>query len=203
MALKALRAAGADLNVQAPEIQSKHSAVLESTDKSTRQRGRTHQAGGTVLLGIVSFGALFAFWLLLSGQDGVFLLLSGAGSAAAVVWLARRMDVVDREGMPVDFLRAVLFYWPWLAWEILKSGWEVSKIILSPSLPISPTLVRFRPSQRSAVGLVTHANSITLTPGTITVEASAGEFLVHGLTKDGAEAAVASEMDRRIGRLEK
>lgn len=155
-----------------------------------------------MLLGVIAFCALLGFWLLLSGHFTVFLVLAGAGSAVAVVWFARRMEVVDREGVPVDFWRIAFSYWPWLAWEIIKSAWSVSKIILHPRLPISPTLVRFRPSQRSAVGLVTHANSITLTPGTITVEASPGEFLVHGLTKAGAEAAVDSEMDRRLARLE-
>lgn len=154
-----------------------------------------------MLLSVSAFCMLFLFWLLLSGHYTVFLVLAGLGSSAAVVLIARRMEVVDREGVPVHFWRA-LSYWPWLAWEIVKSALTVSKIILDPRLPISPTLVRFRPSQRSAVGLVTHANSITLTPGTITVEASAGEFLVHGLTKAGAEAAIGSEMDRRVAGVE-
>jgi multicomponent Na+:H+ antiporter subunit E len=155
-----------------------------------------------VLLGAVAFCALLAFWLLLSGQFTPFLMLAGVGSSAAVVWVARRMEVVDREGVPVDFWRIVFSYWPWLAWEVVKAAWDVTRIIVSPKLPISPTLVRFRPSQRSTVGLVTHASSITLTPGTITVEASPTEFLVHGLTKAGAEACVGSEMDRRLARLE-
>jgi multicomponent Na+:H+ antiporter subunit E len=73
----------------------------------------------------------------------------------------------------------------------------VSRIILHPKLPISPTLVRFRPSQKTEVGLVIHAQSITLTPGTITIEAGPNEFLVHGLTRGGAQAVVDSEMDRR------
>jgi multicomponent Na+:H+ antiporter subunit E len=154
-----------------------------------------------LLLSISAFCVLFLFWLLLSGHYTAFLVLSGVGSSVFVVWIARRMEVVDQEGLPVHFWRA-LTYWPWLAWEIVKSALTVSKIILDPRLPISPTLVRFRPSQRSAVGLVTHANSITLTPGTITVEASAGEFLVHGLTKAGAEAAIDSEMDRRVAGVE-
>lgn len=155
-----------------------------------------------MLLGVIAFCALLSFWLVLSGHFTVFLVLAGVGSSAAVVWVARRMEVVDREGVPVDLWRIAFFYWPWLAREIIKSAWEVSKIILDPRLPISPTLVRFRPSQRSVVGLVTHANSITLTPGTITVDASPGEFLVHGLTKAGAEAVINSEMDRRLERLE-
>jgi multicomponent Na+:H+ antiporter subunit E len=156
-----------------------------------------------LLHNLSAFVALFGFWLLLSGHYTPFLVAAGAGCAAAVVFVARRMEVVDREGVPVEFAKGIVTYWPWLGWEIVKSGWTVTKIILHPRLPISPTLVRFAPLQRSDVGLVTHANSITLTPGTITVEASAGEFLVHGLTREGAEAATGSEMDRRIAALER
>ena len=156
----------------------------------------------SALLGIGVFIALLVFWLLLSGYFTAFLMLAGVGSALAVVLFARRMEVVDREGFPINLWRAVIWYWPWLAKEIVTSAWDVSKAILHPKLPISPTLVRFKPSQRSVVGLVTHANSITLTPGTITVEAKDGEFLVHALFRSGAEAVVDSEMDRRISRLE-
>jgi multicomponent Na+:H+ antiporter subunit E len=155
-----------------------------------------------VRLGVLAFCALLAFWLLLSGHFTLFLVLAGIGSALAVVGFAFRMEVVDREGVPAHFWRAALAYWPWLGWQIVKSAWDVSRIILHPRLPISPTLVRFKPSQRSSVGLVTHANSITLTPGTITVQASEDEFLVHGLTQAGAEACIGSEMDRRIRDLE-
>ena len=156
-----------------------------------------------MLLVVLAFCALLGFWLLLSGHFTLFLILAGVGSSAAVVWFALRMEVVDREGVPAHFWRAPLSYWPWLGWEIVKAAWRVSKIILHPGLPISPTLVRFKPSQESDVGLVTHANSITLTPGTITVQASAQEFLVHGLTRAGAEACIGSEMDRRIRELER
>ena len=145
---------------------------------------------------------LFVFWLLLSGYFTAFLIAAGAGCALAVAWLAWRMEAADREGHPLHFTRAAFTYWPWLIKEIVLSGWQVTKIILHPRLPISPTLVRFKPSQTSTVGLVTHANSITLTPGTITVEADQGEFLVHALTREGAEGVADSEMDRRVARLE-
>jgi multicomponent Na+:H+ antiporter subunit E len=146
--------------------------------------------------------ALFIFWLLLSGMYTPFLVLAGLGASIAVGLLAWRMDVADREGHPIHLTPAALAYWPWLIKEILKSGWQVSKIILDPRLPVSPVLVRFRPSQRSTVGLVTHANSITLTPGTITVEADHQEFQVHALTRAHAAGVVDSEMDRRVSRLE-
>ena len=149
-----------------------------------------------------AFALLFAFWLLLSGYFTPFLIAAGIGSAFAVLLFARRMEVVDREGHPIYLWRVVIVYWPWLIKEIVKSAWDVSKRILHPSLPISPTLVRFSPSQQSVIGLVIHANSITLTPGTITVEARPGEFLVHALTREGADGVIESEMDRRISRLE-
>lgn len=150
----------------------------------------------------VAFALLFVFWLLLSGVFTPFLLLAGVGSAAAVALFARRMGVADLEAFPVLMWKATYRYWPWLIGEIVKSGWSVTRIVLDPKLPISPTMVRFRPGQRTPVGLVTHANSITLTPGTIAVEATPEEFLVHGLTRDGALGCVDSEMDRRVAALE-
>lgn len=159
------------------------------------QSGAAARAASIVL-------ALFVFWLLMSGYFTAFLVAAGAGCALAVGWLAMRMDAADREGHPVHFTPAIVTYWPWLIKEIALSAWTVSKIILHPGLPISPTLKRFRPSQRSTVGLVTHANSITLTPGTFTIDATQDEFLVHALTREGAEALAGSEMDRRVARLE-
>lgn len=144
------------------------------------------------------FVSLAIFWVLLSGFFTPFLLSAGAGCALAVVWFARRMDLVDHEGHPIQLGARALGYWPWLLKEVVKSAWDVSRIVLHPKLPISPTLVRFKPSQTTDVGLVIHAQSITLTPGTITIEAGPNEFLVHGLTRSGAEAVVGSEMDRRV-----
>jgi multicomponent Na+:H+ antiporter subunit E len=158
---------------------------------------------GKIVLPAVGLAlSLFVFWLLLSGIYTPFLILAGLGASVAVAALAWRMEVADLEGHPVHLTRGALLYWPWLIGEIARSGWQVSRIILDPRLPISPALVRFRPSQKSAVGLVTHANSITLTPGTITVEADHGEFLVHALTAEAAAGLADSEMDRRVSRLE-
>jgi multicomponent Na+:H+ antiporter subunit E len=155
------------------------------------------------VLGPLALAAsLFVFWLLLSGIYTPVLVLSGLGASIAVALLAQRMEVADREGHPVHLALAALTYWPWLLKEIVKAGWQVTRIILDPRLPVSPTFVRFKPSQKTAVALATHANSITLTPGTITVDASPEEFLVHALTREGAEGVVNSEMDRRVSRLD-
>jgi multicomponent Na+:H+ antiporter subunit E len=145
---------------------------------------------------------LSAVLFLLSGFFTPFLLGAGVVSALAVAWFASRMEVVDREGHPIHLGIGALTYWPWLMLEILKSSWAVVKIILDPKLPVSPTMVKFAPGQRTVVGLVTHANSITLTPATISIEVEPGEFVVHGLTRENALACIDSEMNRRVQQFE-
>ncbi|HUU72576.1 MAG TPA: Na+/H+ antiporter subunit E [Burkholderiales bacterium] len=153
---------------------------------------------------VSTFLVLFAFWLLLSGFFTAFLMLAGIGSALAVVLFARRMDVVDHEGHPIHLApRALLLYWPWLIKEIVKSACTVASVIVRPSLPISPTLVRVRATQKTDVGRATFANSITLTPGTLSVEVGEDEILVHALTRSGANDLAAGEMDRRVTAFER
>ncbi|MDH3319537.1 MAG: Na+/H+ antiporter subunit E [Betaproteobacteria bacterium] len=156
-----------------------------------------------MLLAALLFVLFYVFWILMSGFFTPFLLAAGAASSLAVVWFAYRMGVADREGHPVHLIWSALAYWPWLVREILKSALDVSRVILDPRLPASPTLVRFKPRQKTVVGLVTHANSITLTPGTLSVEVGPEQFVVHGLTRASAEAAVDSDMDRRVARFER
>ncbi len=153
---------------------------------------------------VSTFLVLFAFWLLLSGFFTAFLMLAGIGSTLAVVLFARRMEVVDHEGHPIHLApRALLVYWPWLVKEIVKSACTVASIIVRPSLPISPTMIRVRATQKTDVGRTTFANSITLTPGTLSVEVGEGEFLVHALTREGANDLAAGDMDRRVTAFER
>lgn len=144
--------------------------------------------------------SMFAFWLVLSGHYGPWLVGSGAVMAVCVALVARHMGYADAEGHPVGLMVRAVVYWPWLVVEIVKSAWGVARIILSPSLPISPTLVRVKATQRTAVGITTFANSITLTPGTISVEVSSRdrEILVHGISRDTAAGLADGEMDRRV-----
>jgi len=155
-----------------------------------------------VLRSIGSVLLLFAFWVVLSGFFTPFLLAAGLGSSIAVVWFARRMDVVDQESLPLHLVPRALWYWPWLLKEIAASAWAATKVVIHPRMPVAPELVRFKPSQRTAVGLCTHANSITLTPGTIAVEVGADEILVHALTAEAAAGVRDGSMDRLATRFE-
>lgn len=152
---------------------------------------------------IISLAAfLFAFWLILSGHYTPVLVGAGLASAVFCAVVSRRMLVVDPEGHPLQLLKGVVTYYPWLLWEIIKSAWTVTLIILNPKLPISPTMTRLRASQRSSAGIATYGNSITLTPGTLTVGVEGTELIVHALTSDGALDLESGRMDRRISRFE-
>jgi multicomponent Na+:H+ antiporter subunit E len=145
---------------------------------------------------------LFAFWIVLSGHYTPMLVTAGAASAVICVLAAIRVRAVDAEGHPIEVFGRAVTYFPWLVVEIAKSAWAVTKVILHPRLPISPTMTIVRASQRTRVGVVTYANSITLTPGTITVGVDGNELTVHALVNDGALDLEAGGMDRRVSRFE-
>lgn len=147
-------------------------------------------------------GVLFGLWLLLSGHFEPLLLGFGIASCLLVVAIAHRMDVIDHEGHPIHIWHRALLYWPWLLIEIAKSNIEVARLILHPKLPISPVLLQVSASQKTDLGQVIYANSITLTPGTVSVELEDGKILVHALTEAGATALEAGKMDRRVASLE-
>jgi multicomponent Na+:H+ antiporter subunit E len=145
---------------------------------------------------------LFLLWLALSGHYTPFLVAAGAGAAVLCVIVAARMGIADAEGHPVHLAPGALTYFPWLFWEIAKSAWGVSKLILNPRLPISPTMTKVAATQRTTVGVVTYANSITLTPGTITTGVKGNVLTVHALARDGALDLEAGAMDARVSRFE-
>ncbi len=145
---------------------------------------------------------LFALWLLLSGHYVPLLLTFGVLSCALVVWIAARMDVIDHEAIPLQLGPSFLGYLCWLGKEITKANIDVARIILNPDLPISPVMLRVPAGQNTDVGKVIFANSITLTPGTVSVEVMDDEILVHAVTKDAAEGLANGEMDRRVSAIE-
>jgi len=145
---------------------------------------------------------LFLFWLGLSGYFTPLLLGFGVASAIVIVIIVRRAGVADGEGHPVHLLPNALWYLPWLVWQILLSGLAVARLALSRDSALSPTLVKVRASQRSALARSVFANSITLTPGTVSIEVDEKSILVHALTEQGAEELAGGGMDAMVCRLE-
>jgi len=148
-------------------------------------------------------GVLFGFWLLLSGHYTPLLIGLGVASTALVVYLAMRMGLADEEGAPFHLAGRFALYVPWLMKEIFVSNVAVARIILDPKLPIDPALGRFRASQETELGRMIHAQSITLTPGTITTGMSGKDFELHALVAAELTGREEAEMDRRCTLLER
>ena len=147
---------------------------------------------------------LFAIWLLLSGHwDSALLVGFGVGSCALTVYIANRMDVADHEGVSIYWVGRFLLYLPWLLKEILIANINVAKVILSPKLPISPIMVVFGSTQKTDLGRVLYANSITLTPGTITTGVEGDQLEIHALTWKAVDGREEDEMDQRVSIVER
>jgi multicomponent Na+:H+ antiporter subunit E len=149
------------------------------------------------------FLTMAALWLTWSGiYDSGMILGFGLVSCLLVTWICLQMDAVDGANPGYGLGLRIFSYIPWLIWEILKSNLHVAKVVLSPSLPIRPRLVRVKATQRTDLGRVIYANSITLTPGTITLDVRGDDFLVHALTEVTAAGVEEGGMDRKVSWLE-
>ncbi len=145
---------------------------------------------------------LYVLWLLLSGHFEPLLLGLGALSCLIVVIIALRMDVIDHESHPIHLTARLPLYWVWLLWEIVKANITVAKLVWHPALPICPTVVRVRASQQTELGQVIYANSITLTPGTVSLNLEDHHIDVHAITTGLAADLQAGDMDRRVTQIE-
>ncbi|MBL4690647.1 MAG: Na+/H+ antiporter subunit E [Rhodospirillales bacterium] len=155
------------------------------------------------MLHAISLGlALFGLWLLLSGYFAALLLGLGVASVGIIVWVAHHMDVIDHEGHPIHLSGRVFLYWPWLIKEIVKSNFHVARAIVSRDMPIRPSIFKVRSTQKTELGQVVYANSITLTPGTVTNEVNKDILTIHALTSDTAGDLQTGEMDRRATNME-
>ncbi|MGW8268326.1 MAG: Na+/H+ antiporter subunit E [Longimicrobiales bacterium] len=151
-----------------------------------------------LLLGL----SLFGFWLILSGHYEPLTLSFGVFSCVLVTYLAWRMDREDRFSFVVPFSFRFVWYLAWLVKEIFKANVNVARIILDPRLPISPIMVPFKATQKSDLGRMIYANSITLTPGTITTGTDGEIFRIHALTWHDVDGREEDEMDRRISAMD-
>ncbi|MEM7214374.1 MAG: Na+/H+ antiporter subunit E [Pseudomonadota bacterium] len=153
---------------------------------------------------IIAALGLAALWLLMSGiYDKILILIFGVISVALSVWVSKRLDIADGEKLeyPIGVF-ATLRYLCWLMIEIAKSNWAVTKIILSGKPPKQQHLFWVPVSQQSDMAQVVFANSITLTPGTISVETEGEHFLVHALDYGEGDMEALAEMDRRVTAIE-
>ena len=153
---------------------------------------------------VIGTGFLFGLWLLMSGVYKPLVVWLGAGSAIFATYMVWRMDRASA-GASLRVRQkffASFGYLLWLLKEIAKSNWAVTKAIMSPDMPIRRHFFEVPFSQRSEIGQTVFANSITLTPGTITVEVEEDHFLVHAVQFSEDDHEALADMNRRVGLTE-
>lgn len=146
---------------------------------------------------------LCLFWLALSGHYTTLLLVLGAACCIWIQLVSRRMDIIDHEGYPIHLVPwRIVLYWIWLIKEIIVSTWVVIRMILSPRMNISPKVKRISAQEMNEMEKTIYANSITLTPGTLTLEVENDELEIHTLRGDLLESLERGDMANRIRVME-
>ena len=141
---------------------------------------------------------MYAFWLLLSGHYVALLLALGGLSVLIVVYFLRRMDSVDGEPSTLRPGLKFFSYIGWLLWQVVLSNIALAKRIWDPALPIRPAWKRLDTEVSTPLEKTLYANSITLTPGTLTTDVGEDHFMIHCLSPEELEELRQGEMERRI-----
>lgn len=150
---------------------------------------------------IAAWVGLFLVWVLLSGKFTPFHLSMGLATVILVAWLHSRLPATPERGAPALRTLRLPAYGAWLLWQMLQSAIYVSRVIISPAKHLDPRLIAFRSTQPSMLSQVILANSITLTPGTLTVNLEGDRYLVHALTAATADDTLSGDMAGRVAHL--
>lgn len=152
---------------------------------------------------IITFFILFLNWMIWSGKFDAFHLSLGGISCLLVTYtthdlLFKRTKFSFKDGIEVIRL---LTYIPWLLYQIVLANIHVAYLVLNPKMPIDPKIISFKTKLKKDISLATFANSITLTPGTITADIREGEYYVHALSKKVADDLLTGEMENRVAHI--
>ena len=151
---------------------------------------------GRLLQVVILTGTLMLFWLMLMGSASIDILFVGLVAAVSVAFLFRNglSFFTEFQATPEAFVAGLLYYGYFFR-ELVRSNLRLATIVMSPGLPINPGIVKVRTSLKSRMGRLMLANSITLTPGTLTVELEDEWLYVHWVVMESADV---EEATRRI-----
>lgn len=146
---------------------------------------------------------MFMFWILLSGFFDKMHLSLGIICSAIIAFFSHDLLIPSVESVNMALKKAVNFirYIPWIIYQIVLANIDVAYRILHPKMPIDPKIITFKTKLRSDLSLTTLANSITLTPGTITVDIKDGIYYVHAVATKPADDLLSGEMENRVANV--
>ncbi|MFC6871826.1 monovalent cation/H+ antiporter subunit E [Halobellus marinus] len=166
-----------------------------------RQTARTRLVSRTTISkGVLTFGLSYAFYLTVAGSVSPFNLATGALTAILAAALFSNVTLVTSPSLRRSTLRTLRMglFVPYLVWEIIKANLSIAYIILHPDLPIDPEMQRFRAAVWGGLPVTTLANSITLTPGTLTVDVGPEGLEIHTLTGDARDGLAGGSLERAV-----
>ena len=190
----------------APMLRSYETALTQAdctVEKAPVERRTSRsriETPSTLMKGIATFVICNAFYLLIAGSITPFNLLTGAVTALAASIAFSNITFTTSPRLTKTGLRVLRMglFIPYLLWEIAKANLAIAYIILHPSLPIDPEMQQFRAGVRGAVSVMTLANSITLTPGTLTVDVDDDGLYIHTLTESARSDLSAGGLERAV-----
>lgn len=146
---------------------------------------------------------MFVFWIFLSGEFSFILLLTGIISSLLVSYISHDL-LIGNGDMKLGFIRTIRFikFLPWLLWQIVLANIDLAIRTLHPKMPINPMLINFKNNLKTDLGMVILANSITLTPGTVTIDVNENDFFIHVISEKAAQSLISGEMQARVKKIE-
>ncbi len=155
---------------------------------------------------IILFVTLFLFWLVLSSSFAVESLIIGIITSIAITVYSKNIVFEEEETSLYKFSGAIeLVRFTWiLIVEVIKANIGVVKIVLDPSLPISPkfVVVPIPDNLKKDFNKVLYANAITLTPGTLTVDILEEGYLIHAINEDCGDGVAGSALEKYVMKVE-
>ena len=152
----------------------------------------------------ITFIILFLCWIIWSGIFDAWHLTLGVISCSLVTYLSNDLLFKREKFLSKDWVEVKRFiiYMPWLIYQIILANIHVAYLALSPKMPIQPSLIGFTTKLKKGISLLTFANSITLTPGTITADIRGGSYyIVHALDRKVADDLLTGEMENRVAHV--
>ncbi len=155
---------------------------------------------------IAIFLILFGTWMVFSGLFDAFHLTLGAISCLVVTLISSSFFFEDREagvGQRLQQILRIPGYLLWLLYQIALSNLHILKLALTPGdlKGLDPSLVRVKTKLKTDFGKYALANSITLTPGTITIELDEDELLIHSISEHTKSGVEDDSMEQKISKV--
>lgn len=141
---------------------------------------------------------LALLWWVLSGSTSFKLVGLGIASVLFTVYVSQRLQAIDKESLPLHLGIRLIRYWPYLLWQIVIANIQMTRLVLSRKPDLDPRIFRVNIRQTSDLGKVVLGNSVTLTPGTVTLDFVDDDIEVYAINETAAAGVMSGEMDRRV-----